>query len=29
MLQNKVVGIFERTELESALNDIRKCIKRY
>lgn len=27
MLQNKVVGIFERTELESALNDIRNFYK--
>lgn len=27
MLQNKVVGIFERAELESALNDIRNFYK--
>ncbi len=27
MLQNKVVGIFERTELERALNDIRTFYK--
>lgn len=27
VLQNKVVGIFERTELESALNDIRNFYK--
>lgn len=27
MLQNKVIGIFERTELESALNDIRNFYK--
>jgi len=27
VLQNKVVGVFERTELESALNDIRKFYK--
>ena len=27
IVQNKVVGIFERTELESALNDIRSFYK--
>jgi hypothetical protein len=28
VLQNKVVGIFERKELESALNDIRGFYKK-